>query len=60
LGRVAGNNSSEIAGICFSPDGKNMYLNIQDRGKTIAVTGDWNKIREYRDELDSNLVHYNS
>lgn len=60
LGRVAGNSSSEIAGICFSPDGKNMYLNIQDRGKTIAVTGDWNKIREYRDELDSNLVHYNS
>jgi hypothetical protein len=37
-----------------------MYLNIQDRGKTIAVTGDWKKIREYRDELDSNLVHYNS
>ena len=37
-----------------------MYLNIQDRGKTIAVTGDWNKIREYRDELDSNLIHYNS
>ena len=60
LGRVAGNSSSEIAGICFSPDGKNMYLNIQDRGKTIAVTGDWNKIREYRDELDSNLVHYHS
>jgi secreted PhoX family phosphatase len=58
LGRVAGNSSSEIAGICFSPDGKNMYLNIQDRGKTIAVTGDWNKIREYRDRLDSDTVHH--
>lgn len=58
LGRVAGNSSSEIAGICFSPDGKNMYLNIQDEGKTIAISGDWNKIREYRDKLDSDLIHY--
>jgi secreted PhoX family phosphatase len=58
LGRVAGNSSSEVAGICFSPDGKNMYLNIQDEGKTIVVRGDWSKIREYRDGFDSNLIHY--
>jgi hypothetical protein len=35
-----------------------MYLNIQDEGKTIVVRGDWSKIREYRDEFDSNLIHY--
>jgi hypothetical protein len=35
-----------------------MYLNIQDEGKTIAISGDWNKIREYRDKLDSDLIHY--
>ena len=58
LGRVAGNSSSEIAGICFSPDGQNMYLNIQEEGKTIVVSGDWTKIREFRDGLDSNKVHY--
>jgi secreted PhoX family phosphatase len=55
---VAGNSSSEVAGICFSPDGKNMYLNIQDEGKTIVINGDWSKISEYRDELDSKLIHY--
>ena len=60
LGRVAGNSSSEIAGICFSPDGKKMYLNIQDEGKTIVISGDWSKIREYRDEFDSNLIHYDA
>ena len=59
LGKVAGNNSSEIAGICFSPDGKNMYLNIQQRGKTIVINGDWNKIKEYRDALDSQIIHHN-
>jgi secreted PhoX family phosphatase len=58
LGRVAGNSSSEIAGICFSPNGKNMYLNIQDEGKTIAISGDWNKIREYRNHFDSSKIHY--
>ena len=58
LGRVAGNSSSEIAGICFSPDGQNMYLNIQDEEKTIVVSGDWTKIREFRDSLDSNKLHH--
>jgi secreted PhoX family phosphatase len=58
LGRVAGNSSSEIAGICFSPNGQNMYLNIQDEEKTIVVSGDWTKIREFRDSLDSNKLHH--
>jgi secreted PhoX family phosphatase len=33
--------SSELAGICFSPDGKVMFVNIQERGMTLAVTGPW-------------------
>ncbi|WP_309386378.1 alkaline phosphatase PhoX [Cerasicoccus frondis] len=35
-------SSSEIAGACFSPDGKTLFFNIQNYpGMTIAVTGPW-------------------
>ena len=30
---------SEVTGICFSPDGKWLFLNIQWEGLTVAVTG---------------------
>lgn len=33
--------SSELAGICFAPDGKTMFANIQERGMTLAITGPW-------------------
>jgi len=33
--------SSELAGICFSPEGKTMFVNIQDEGLTLAITGPW-------------------
>jgi secreted PhoX family phosphatase len=33
--------SSELAGICFAPDGKTMFVNIQVRGMTLAITGPW-------------------
>jgi secreted PhoX family phosphatase len=33
--------SSELAGICFAPDGKTMFANIQARGMTLAITGPW-------------------
>jgi len=33
--------SSELAGICFAPDGKTMFTNIQERGMTLAITGPW-------------------
>jgi len=39
-----GNNAysnSEIAGVCFSPDGKIMFVNIQYPGITLAITGPW-------------------
>jgi len=34
---------SELAGICFSPDGASMFVNIQDRGLTLAITGPWTR-----------------
>lgn len=30
---------SELCGVCFSPDGAVMFLNIQDEGMTLAITG---------------------
>lgn len=33
--------SSELAGVCFSPDGSTLFVNIQDRGITVAITGPW-------------------
>lgn len=32
---------SEFTGICFSPSGKTMFVNIQHAGLTLAVTGPW-------------------
>lgn len=34
-------NSSELAGVCFSPDGQTLFVNIQNPGLTLAITGDW-------------------
>jgi len=35
--------ASELAGVCFSPDGSTMFVNIQYPGMTLAITGDWNQ-----------------
>ena len=35
-------NRSELAGVCFSPDGGTLFVNIQNPGLTLAITGDWN------------------
>jgi len=32
---------SELAGACFSPDGKVLFVNIQYPGTTLAITGPW-------------------
>ena len=37
-------DNSEFAGSCFSPDGRWMFVNMQSRGLTLAVTGPWEKI----------------
>lgn len=34
-------SSSELAGVCFSPDGKTMFVNIQAQGLTLAINGPW-------------------
>lgn len=34
-------NKSEFAGSCFSPDGTTLFVNIQNPGLTLAVTGPW-------------------
>jgi uncharacterized protein len=31
----------EWAGVCFSPDGKWMFVNLQIPGLTLAITGPW-------------------
>ena len=36
-------NNSEFAGICFSPDGQTMFVNIQRPGITLAIWGPWNQ-----------------
>ncbi|MBC23961.1 MAG: phosphatase [Phycisphaerae bacterium] len=34
---------TELAGICFSPDGSTLFFNMQQAGATVAVTGPWNR-----------------
>ena len=36
-------NQSDLTGVCFSPDGSTMFINILDPGLTLAVTGPWKK-----------------
>ena len=32
---------SELAGICFAPDGRTLFVNLQQNGMTLAITGPW-------------------
>jgi uncharacterized repeat protein (TIGR03803 family) len=34
-------NTSEFAGVCFSPDGQTMFVNMQTPGITLAIWGPW-------------------
>jgi secreted PhoX family phosphatase len=34
-------SNSELAGVCFSPDGRILFVNIQYPGMTLAITGPW-------------------
>ncbi|MFT5411335.1 MAG: secreted PhoX family phosphatase [Verrucomicrobiales bacterium] len=34
-------NDKELAGVCFSPDGSTLFVNIFDPGITLAITGPW-------------------
>jgi secreted PhoX family phosphatase len=33
--------NTELAGVCFSPDGKIMFVNVYSPAKTLAITGPW-------------------
>jgi secreted PhoX family phosphatase len=45
IGRNIG-SSSELAGACFSPSGKTFFVNIQQQGLTMAITGPWDELRK--------------
>jgi secreted PhoX family phosphatase len=38
--------NGELAGVCFSPDGSTLFVNIQKRGLTLAITGPWQQSPE--------------
>jgi secreted PhoX family phosphatase len=40
----AGGNS-ELAGVCFSPDGTTLFVNVYRPGLTFAITGPWGRFR---------------
>ena len=39
------NAKTELAGICFSPDGATMFVNAYNPGRTLAITGPWRRFR---------------
>ena len=43
---IAENNYSgaEFAGVCFSPFDNTLFVNIQQRGVTLAIDGNWQKV----------------
>ncbi len=42
-GKVRG--SAELAGVCFSPDGSTLFVNIYAPGCTLAITGPWKSFK---------------
>ncbi|MEZ5938329.1 MAG: DUF839 domain-containing protein, partial [Hyphomonadaceae bacterium] len=44
IARNAMEERSEFTGVCFSPDGATMFVNIQRPGLTLAVRGPWREL----------------
>jgi secreted PhoX family phosphatase len=34
-------------GSVFSPSGKTLFVNIQENGDTLAITGDWERLQHF-------------
>ncbi|MEP6340927.1 alkaline phosphatase PhoX, partial [Parasphingorhabdus sp.] len=43
--RNAHDDENEFCGACFSPDGKTMFVNVQQPGMTFAITGPWESLK---------------
>jgi uncharacterized protein len=41
-------SESELAGVCFSPSGKTLFVNVQHDGLTLAITGAWDQLRKMK------------
>lgn len=41
----ADDSNTEFAGVCFSPDGRTMFVNLYSPGVTLAITGPWERFR---------------
>lgn len=37
-------SKSELTGLVFSPSGKTLFVNVQENGDTVAITGPWEKL----------------
>ncbi len=37
--------NSELAGVCFSPDGTTLFVNVYFPGTTLAITGPWGRFK---------------
>jgi uncharacterized protein len=45
VGRNVYRDNAELAGACFSPDGRTLFVNIYWPGLTLAITGPWESFR---------------
>jgi uncharacterized protein len=45
LYKLARTTLGELAGVCFSPDGSTLFVNIQNAGLTVAITGPWDRYK---------------
>lgn len=39
------NADTELAGACFSPDGRTLFVNAYSPGRTLAITGPWGTVK---------------
>ncbi len=39
------NAETELAGACFSPDGRTLFVNAYSPGRTLAIAGPWDKVK---------------